>query len=520
MQMRAILGLAFGLLAAVVPTASADMATSLQAMPSCAAACLVDGVMNSICKTDMTPDCVCNNKPLQEDITKCIKAACTVKESLLAKNLTTTECGVEPHNRAAGYEAVSIVLAVFSCGMVVLRLGFKLLVTRSLSADDYAVAVLVAFAIPCIAIIHVGSIPNGVGQDIWTLEPEKITKFLFYFYLMAVFYFAEVSLVKLCILLFYLRIFPGQNVRRLLWGTLAFNVVWGVVYFIIAIFQCQPISFFWTHWDGEHEGHCINSNAFAWSNAAISIVLDFWMLAIPLIQVKSLNLNWKKKIGVTFMFVVGTFVTVVSVIRLQSLVVFASSDNATSDNFPVSLWSTVEINAGLICTCMPTMRLILVRLFPRIAGGSSYGNMRGYYARTGNAAVTAVGGTAAGMSDIHGTRPGQGGSASRMSRFSARQQRRSGPLGNLTLTTQNGIDEDDQQTVVATSTHSMDSVAAAKATTTTTSMGIVRHQTFAVQFEDNISHDGDRNDTDEENLVEMQGFSGRPKSGRPKSGGF
>lgn len=38
--------------------------------------------MNSICKTDMTPDCVCNNKPLQEDITKCIKAACTVKESL------------------------------------------------------------------------------------------------------------------------------------------------------------------------------------------------------------------------------------------------------------------------------------------------------------------------------------------------------------------------------------------------------------------------------------------------------
>jgi hypothetical protein len=71
-------------------------------------------------------------------------------------------------------------------------------------------------------------------------------------------------------------------------------------------------------------------------------------------------------------------VTIVSIIRLQALVVFGKSSNATWDNFPVSLWSTVEINVGIMCTCMPTLRLMLVRAFPALGGGSSYGR-RTYY---------------------------------------------------------------------------------------------------------------------------------------------
>lgn len=73
--------------------------------------------------------------------------------------------------------------------------------------------------------------------------------------------------------------------------------------------------------------------------------------------------------------------TVVSVIRLQALVTFGKSSNATWDNFPVSLWSTVEINVGIICTCMPTLRLLLVRLFPGLGAGSSYA--KGYYHSSG-----------------------------------------------------------------------------------------------------------------------------------------
>ncbi|KAG7284915.1 hypothetical protein NEMBOFW57_009530 [Staphylotrichum longicolle] len=293
------------------------------------------------------------------------------------KNITDNMCDVPLRNRGGTYDTISITMAIMSSSIVVSRVLFKLLVTHGLSPDDYVILFLAVVAAPSVVITHYGTTPNGLGRDIWTLEPQTITDFLFYFFLMAVLYFTQVTLVKLCLLLFYLRIFPGPTVRRLLWGTIIFTSLFGVIFFFVAIFQCSPISFFWEHWDGEHEGSCLNINAIAWANAGISIALDFWMLAIPLAQLKALNLHWKKKIGVGFMFGVGTFVTVMSIVRLQALVEFAKSNNPTWDNFPVSLWSTIEINVGIMCTCMPTLRLMLVRVFPALSAGSRYG--KGYY---------------------------------------------------------------------------------------------------------------------------------------------
>lgn len=49
---------------------------------------------------------------------------------------------------------------------------------------------------------------------------------------------------------------------------------------------------------------------------------------------------------------------------------FATSHNPTWDQYGVANWSTVEINVGIICACMPAMRLVLVRCFPRILGST------------------------------------------------------------------------------------------------------------------------------------------------------
>ncbi|POR32503.1 Uncharacterized protein TPAR_07302 [Tolypocladium paradoxum] len=66
------------------------------------------------------------------------------------------------------------------------------------------------------------------------------------------------------------------------------------------------------------------------------------------------------------MFLTGTFITVVSVLRLQSLIYFANSTNPTWAQWIVAWWSTIEVNVGLICTCLPTVRVILVRACPRV----------------------------------------------------------------------------------------------------------------------------------------------------------
>lgn len=291
-------------------------------------------------------------------------------------NATATGCGQPVRDRGAQYALISNVFGVLSAFFVVQRFGYKLWASINFGLDDWFTLGTIIIGIPVTVINAHGVIDNGLGRDIWTLTYDNITNFSRYFYILEIIYFAEVSMLKLSLLFFYLRIFPSQMVKNVLWGTIVFNICYGIAFTFASIFQCQPISFYWVMWDREHEGRCNNINIIAWSNAAISIALDIWMLAIPLSQLRHLNLDWRKKIGVVLMFSVGTFVTIVSILRLKSLVSFGSDAmNPTWDFYNVGIWSTVEINVGIICVCMPSVRLLLARLFPRIMGTT-----RKYYA--------------------------------------------------------------------------------------------------------------------------------------------
>jgi hypothetical protein len=244
---------------------------------------------------------------------------------------------------------ISNVMLSIASVFVIIRFAFKIMYSKlDIGLDDWAVLATLLTAIPSAIVTVYGTVRHGLGQDIWTLQPDEITKMLRYFYVMASLYFTQVTLLKLTLVFFYVRVFPAKGVQRLLWGTVVFVVCWGVTYVILAIWQCKPLSFFWTHWDGLHEGRCLDINAITASNAGISIALDLWILGIPLWQLWGLKMHCKKKVGVAVMFCVGTFVTVVSILRLSALVHFAQSSNASWEFYDVSVWSTIEICVGIM----------------------------------------------------------------------------------------------------------------------------------------------------------------------------
>jgi hypothetical protein len=64
----------------------------------------------------------------------------------------------------------------------------------------------------------------------------------------------------------------------------------------------------------------------------------------------------------------------VSIFRIQALFYFANSPNPTWDQWSIAWWSTIEINIGFVCTCLPTLRLILMRVYPGISSAPSQGS--------------------------------------------------------------------------------------------------------------------------------------------------
>lgn len=112
-------------------------------------------------------------------------------------------------------------------------------------------------------------------------------------------------LTKISILLLYLRLFPNEEFRRLAKVGLVICTVAGMSFLCASIFQCFPVSFNWTFWDGEHTGKCTNIVVQGWAGMIINIVADIAVLILPLPTIWNLNLVLEKRLNTMAMFGVG-----------------------------------------------------------------------------------------------------------------------------------------------------------------------------------------------------------------------
>jgi hypothetical protein len=115
-----------------------------------------------------------------------------------------------------------------------------------------------------------------------------------------------------------------------------------------------------------------------------NIVLDVIVVAIPMPYLWRLQMSIRKKIMIMLMFSGGLFVVVVSIMRLQFLISFAHSMNLTcmapttphrrspnTDNYAgdyreIGNWSIVEMDASVLCACLPGIRQLQKCLWPKL----------------------------------------------------------------------------------------------------------------------------------------------------------
>lgn len=118
-------------------------------------------------------------------------------------------------------------------------------------------------------------------------------------------YFTSRALIRVSILLFYLRIFRTSRDKAIITWTLAVVVLFSFTLLFPIVFQCSPVDYLWLQWDGTRKGHCTNFRVFVWVATSIGIALDFWIVLIACSFVARLQLPLKKKIMVSSMFTVG-----------------------------------------------------------------------------------------------------------------------------------------------------------------------------------------------------------------------
>ncbi|KAL4882906.1 CFEM domain-containing protein [Aspergillus karnatakaensis] len=351
-------------------------------IPTCALKCLIEAVSASTCAlTDMA--CICANQQLNMQLEPCVKASCSIKESLTAKNYTVTTCGVPQSDDSGVFpvtNAVGIVVAILAVG---LRLANRAM-DRRLGWDDYTIVLSLLFAI-AVSAIGLKLKDFGLGKDIWTIPFDDIRMTLKLFFIEEELYGICIAMVKISMLLLYLRLFPNKPLRVAVFVFMGLTAAWGATAFFVLLFSCRPISHYWNKWDGEHEGTCLNQDSILVAHSVINILLDVGITIVPMPILIKLHMTLEKKVGVIAMFAVGVVVTLISIMRLVKTVGFNSTNNPTKDFIPVGIWSLLEFDVAILCACMPAIRALFIRFFKKPTATYAYsdGSNRYNYKGTG-----------------------------------------------------------------------------------------------------------------------------------------
>jgi len=72
-------------------------------------------------------------------------------------------------------------------------------------------------------------------------------------------------------------------------------------------------------------------------------------------------------------------VTLVSVLRLRTLVALLNTDDFTYAVELPGIWSIIEVDVGILCACMPGIRALLSALFPKLVGSTRDKKQSYYY---------------------------------------------------------------------------------------------------------------------------------------------
>lgn len=272
-------------------------------------------------------------------------------------------------------KAAAIALILLETIFVALRQWSRHLQKAAVGWDDI---LIIPSYISCLGLCICGILAvnyGGVGRHISALEevaPEKIP-FWGRSCLIAVpvLYVPAVTLPKLVILAYFLRIFVSKPSRVACYVVATITIIVAFINIPLSIWQCSPPDF---AWDPKIAGgHCaISVQAHLRYGSLPNIVTDVVMIILPLPVVWGLKMSTRNKISLTITFLVSSIGLIASIVRFVEFIATGAFDDGTWASVSLVVWSCVEAGFYLIAACL----LALPKLLSTLLGGGFLSGLR------------------------------------------------------------------------------------------------------------------------------------------------
>ncbi|KAK6204211.1 hypothetical protein LQW54_008330 [Pestalotiopsis sp. IQ-011] len=164
------------------------------------------------------------------------------------------------------------------------------------------------------------------------------------------------NFVKLSILAMLYRLVHATESKLtiMVLSVASFVVVTGILIVFIIIFQCSPVSDYWTL--SFRPQKCIDEAVLLLVAGIANILTDFVIVVLPIRMTASLQLPRRQHYILYALFCTGFCACVVGVIRTYYTWVFTTSYDKTWYGWAVWVSSTIELYVGIACASIPACR--------------------------------------------------------------------------------------------------------------------------------------------------------------------
>ncbi|KAI9928347.1 hypothetical protein MW887_002385 [Aspergillus wentii] len=277
----------------------------------------------------------------------------------------TDDDGIDRGQRALVVTAVLTSLAIV---VVAMRLYARLGLMKIMGREDGSILIALVFSIVYLGLVC-AEVHFGLGRHSNAISHVDLMHQLKSLWAAIPMYNASLAFSKFSILFQYLRIFPGRKFRFACYFMMAVVATYSTWAIVSGYVNCVPVAKFW---DKDISGHCLSFEAVWFFNASMNIVTDTALMILPMPLLSQLQLPRVQKFALMGVFAVGVVVVITSILRLSSLRVVAQSTDTSWSNVGAAYWTAAECNVAIICACLPFLRPLISRIFPKLLSTNSY----------------------------------------------------------------------------------------------------------------------------------------------------
>jgi HAMP domain-containing protein len=231
-----------------------------------------------------------------------------------------------------------------------------------------------------------------LGVHAWEMPIDSNTESALLVMCTTLTYIPTTILSKLTLCFFYFRLSPSRWYQYSVYFTGIICTISLVGIWFSVIFACKPIA---AGWDVRLsvDADCINRPPIYITQAAFGSVTDLMLLLLPIPTVVGLQMSTRQKFGLLGLFAIGSITLITSIVRLVLLLPSLSNPDQSWSLAEGCLWVIVEANLLIMCGSLPTLRVFLKNVAPRVLGDRSQNKPSGENSASASFGLRTFGGS-------------------------------------------------------------------------------------------------------------------------------